>query len=328
MAGSNNSSPANEAVLDDKMFRRWISPIETMLGSQEIDHRTAFKKLQQLLGNGVKVEDVLSDLKLVENQIPLFIIDKLYQIVLLSENNPTSVKQATETLINSCALSLCGCSLGSNNVHKLERAHFLELTHSFLTRKENGDKEENATNPAQEINKEVSVPIDEHRVTSMVIWVGKKDADGNGNQTSKRETKSKLKSCTARLQAAGIKIEAFPLPFNCTSSVEEKFIDDIGEGIQVEASADARFSAMINDLNNICYKRNQLNDGAEGNSCKIMTWHHYTIGFTHARETFRYLRETLNHDYTSTPWKTLGVVAGVVLLGLTIAQTVLAAISL
>ncbi|KAG5060373.1 hypothetical protein JHK87_001402 [Glycine soja] len=356
-----------------------------------------------------KREEFLSDLKLLENQIPLFIIDLLY-LKLFGKKS-----EGILNIINGYALYLFGCSSGRPIISP-NRAHFLELTHWFLTSRQIEAKPDQERSAPETVVELTIDPPDHEHMESMDIWL--RERDERDKKVSK-ETTPKLERCAARLQAAGVKIKTFygknrsssklekdpvSVMFGCKEKFEQgvleiqslcvteetelqwrnfiaweqtrsaektweqtgtpatekkfsqyallfkglvcceydiellksakvlkvhdenkwsnekvnKFIHDIAEGIQIDASADPKFCEMINDLNS-CDK----------GCCRfIMFKHCCRILLTKARKFCRYLYRLLMRDYCSTPWKTLGVMAAVLLLFLTIAQTVLAAIAL
>ncbi|TKY63482.1 UPF0481 protein [Spatholobus suberectus] len=284
-----------------------------------------------------KMEEFLSDLKLLENQIPLFVIELLY-IKLFVENLREDTKPSKEEWdrsskkVSGHALFLfgCRCPSASSPVNSPNRVHFVELTHWFLAK------------PEQERSAQaVELTIEPHN-----------DPVARCDKKISKETKPKLERCPARLQAAGVNVTPLnrqsgssDIMFGCLVCCEydvellkskevllvhdenkwsneklKKFIHDIADGIQIDASADPEFCLMIKDLNKC---------GSEKGNCNIIMFeYHCRIVLTKARKMCRYLFATLKRDHISTPWKTLGVMVAVLLLLLTIAQTVLAAIGL
>lgn len=77
-----------------------------------------------------KMELVLFDLKLLENQIPISILTVLLQ-TLFAQNLKVSQK-----IVNDGVLSLFGCSSKSIPIDCPSYAHFLDLVHWFMTREE------------------------------------------------------------------------------------------------------------------------------------------------------------------------------------------------
>ncbi|TKY63486.1 UPF0481 protein [Spatholobus suberectus] len=100
----------------------------------------------------------------------------------------------------------------------------------------------------------------------------------------------------------------------------KKFIHDIADGIQIDAKVNLEFCEMLKQLNE--YK------SPAGTRRILLFGHHCRRFLTNTRYTCRDLYGLLKRDHASTPWKTLGVIAAVLLLLLTVAQTVLAAIGL
>ncbi|XP_061344593.1 UPF0481 protein At3g47200-like [Gastrolobium bilobum] len=123
----------------------------------------------------VKDEEVLSDLLLLENQIPLRILHKLTQILFPNEFTKDHVQRVTR--INDLALSLFGYTHFGNP----GAPHFIELVHSSI------NKEAIKIEDGQEV-----VKIEEtQQYLSHVV---------------KSHVEVKLKCCATRLKAAGVTI--------------------------------------------------------------------------------------------------------------------------
>ncbi|XP_061344594.1 UPF0481 protein At3g47200-like [Gastrolobium bilobum] len=124
----------------------------------------------------VKDKEILSDLLLLENQIPLIVLHELSQT--LFPNEFTEAHEQRVTRINDLALSLFGHSqFGNPDAHRAP--HFLQLVHSII------DK-------AIKVNGEEVVQIQEtQQYLSHVV---------------KSHVEVKLKCCATRLKAAGVTI--------------------------------------------------------------------------------------------------------------------------
>ncbi|GAU50517.1 hypothetical protein TSUD_177670 [Trifolium subterraneum] len=132
---------------------------------------------RQVLKNDV----VLSDLTLLENQIPMFIVRKLSKILFPYFSGKDS--KETYTIFNKLALSILGYSYQLSQVQSLEIKfhHLLDVVHYFV----NNNNNNNSNNP-------------EHRVKIM--------HNSTETQRVKETTKLKLKCCATRLEVAGVSI--------------------------------------------------------------------------------------------------------------------------
>jgi hypothetical protein len=116
-------------------------------------------------------DDVLSDLTLFENQIPIFIIHELCEILF-----PHYFKQDRNqraATINNLALSIFGYSLSNDQSLQGDPSHLLDVVHTF-------------------VNNKYEVCI---------------DMDGTQSQNVNAMMELKLKRCATTLQAAGISIQ-------------------------------------------------------------------------------------------------------------------------
>ncbi|KAK7349845.1 hypothetical protein VNO77_07600 [Canavalia gladiata] len=179
----------------------------------------------------LKQEEVLSDLKLLENQIPLFILDALFiQLFSPKRNSKDDLKRARKT-INEWVLFLFGYASRDNSTsqsqdqedsHVPETAHFLEHIHWYITQKEDQDEKEDQDDQREHI---VSFGAQE---SSQPQFKSKRQGFGsaitravsclnvprcccfttfsNCNSKHFSETKPKLKYCATRLIAGGVTI--------------------------------------------------------------------------------------------------------------------------
>ncbi|KAJ1411322.1 hypothetical protein SESBI_21367 [Sesbania bispinosa] len=160
----------NEKSLDDKIKSRSLGP------GAEVG----------------KMEAILSDLKLLENQIPLFILPVLFKELfveypqnyesLTQEEKDKFEKESNEMvkkIVNGLVLFLFSCSSESNPVESPNCGHLLELIHWFMTR-EDGDG-------INRRNNHHSITVERNFYSS---------------------TKPNLKLCAERLEAVGVKIRA------------------------------------------------------------------------------------------------------------------------
>ncbi|KAK2361065.1 UPF0481 protein [Trifolium repens] len=122
----------------------------------------------------LKDEDVLSDLMLLENQIPILVLHKLSQILFPDVFDATDREQRA-TVINNLVLSVFSYSQISN----LEAPHVLDLVHFFVNSRKKVEIE-NVQSP------------DNH-----VVGITEKN----------QKLKLKLKRCASRLAAAGVSIK-------------------------------------------------------------------------------------------------------------------------
>ncbi|TKY65857.1 UPF0481 protein [Spatholobus suberectus] len=148
-------------------------------GSREWNLRLECRMLPPGPGAEVgKMAVVLSDLTLLENQIPLFILYKLFQL-LFPQLDANKFGVATYvSVIEDLALSLFGYSLdsSSNSPRRLINAtHFLELAHSFV--QENNQQCQQHLSVAVDISK----PVELNRCATRLQAAG---------VTIKRETNS------------------------------------------------------------------------------------------------------------------------------------------
>ncbi|KAJ1411324.1 hypothetical protein SESBI_21369 [Sesbania bispinosa] len=176
------------------------------------------------LGSGAevgKMEAILSDLKLLENQIPLFILPVLFKELfveypqnyesLTQEEKDKFEKESNEMvrkIANGLVLFLFSCSSESNPVESPNYGHLLELIHWFMTR-EDGDG-------INQRNNHHSITVERNFYSS---------------------TKPNLKLCAERLEAVGVKIKA--LDEDKLLITNEKSLDDkiksrsLGPGAEV-----------------------------------------------------------------------------------------------
>jgi hypothetical protein len=127
-------------------------------------------------------DDVLSDLTLFENQIPIFIVHVLSKTLFPYFSEQDS--KETETLFNNLALSILGYSqLSQDKSLEIKLHHLLDVVHSSVN---NSSSNNNNNNP-------------EHVIDIMP----------NSTETKhvKVMTKLKLKRCATRLEAAGVIIQ-------------------------------------------------------------------------------------------------------------------------
>ncbi|AES79501.1 hypothetical protein MtrunA17_Chr7g0242181 [Medicago truncatula] len=128
----------------------------------------------------LKDEDVLSDLMLLENQIPILVLHKLSQILFPNVFDSTDrVQRATK--INNLILSILSYPEVSN-LSNLEAPHILDLVHFFVNSRRQSESESDS-----EIESN-----DNH-----IVGITEK------NQKLKLE----LKRCASRLLAAGVSIK-------------------------------------------------------------------------------------------------------------------------
>jgi hypothetical protein len=130
----------------------------------------------------LKNDNVLSDLTLFENQIPMFIVHALSKILFPYFSEQDS--KETETLFNNLALSILAYSqLSQDKSLEIKLHHLLDVVHSSVN---NSSSSNNNNNP-------------QHVVNNMP----------NSTETKlvKVMTKLKLKRCATRLEAAGVSIQ-------------------------------------------------------------------------------------------------------------------------
>ncbi|KAJ1396158.1 hypothetical protein SESBI_32790 [Sesbania bispinosa] len=330
-----------------------------------------------------KMEAVLSDLKLLENQIPLFILILLYRELFTKDPNDDKVRK----FVNGHLLFLFGCSSEPNPIESPNCGHLLELIHWFMTREKDGI--------AQENNHQYSITVDRNfnsqpklkRCAASLIAAGVTieplSADGSMSTRLAFGCDKKFNDGTGRLEIQPLVITETKevlwrnfIAWEQNRSIHEKFfteeqgitqirtlckfsqyalffkdliccehdikvlrdqkvivVDDekrsnedlmaffraIVDGIQMEGNVDSGYSQLINDLN--------AYSGGRGNGCRML-WHTCRCFVTNTRYKCRTMYVELKRDHTPTVWKTMGVIAAIVLLGLTIAQTILAAMSL
>lgn len=377
--------------------------LELLISNDENLHR----KLRNVSNEGKespgaevgKMELVLSDLKLLENQIPVFILTVLFQTLFVAEAQSF---EGFRKIVNDSALSLLGGTCSSNSVISVydspNCAHFLELVHWFMTREVENNHHVSITvdgNGSTEPKQTLELKHCATRLEAVGVTIAPLDSDpekeGSNSMSIRLENRKEAITfgCDNKFskisKGSNKKLEIHPLHITETTEVQwrnliaweqnrtahEKFlkvenrtrckftqyallfrdliccehdiqllkerkvllVDEgkrsnedvmnifrkIASGIEIDASSgDGRFGQLINDLN--------TSSGARGN-CRIL-WHRCRCIATSMRYTFRDMFEILKRDHTPTVWKTLGVIAAIVLLGLTIAQTTFAAISL
>ncbi|CAJ2670712.1 unnamed protein product [Trifolium pratense] len=122
----------------------------------------------------LKDEDVLSDLMLLENQIPILVLHELSKILFPNVFDPTS-REERATIINNLVLSVFSYSQVSNP----EAPHVLDLVHFYVNSRKKVESE-NVESP------------DNH-----VVGITEKN----------RKLKLKLTRCASRLVAAGVSIK-------------------------------------------------------------------------------------------------------------------------
>jgi hypothetical protein len=161
----------------------------------------------------LKDEDVLSDLMLFENQIPILVLHKVSQILFPQVFEPDVEEQEERKeeqmkrerrakILNNLALSLLGYSFLESPSFK--SPHFLDLVHFFV-------------NPTSRIGLEVEsggVNLNNHmQDTNRASEIGLGVESGvnldidHMPDTNRTSEKLKLKSCALRLRAAGVSIQ-------------------------------------------------------------------------------------------------------------------------
>jgi hypothetical protein len=161
----------------------------------------------------LKNEDVLSDLMLFENQIPILVLHKLSQTLFPEVFEPDvevrgqgreeqMKRERRAKILNNLALSLLGYSFLESPSFK--SPHFLDLVHFFV-------------NPTSRIGLEVEsggVNLNNHmQDTNRASEIGLGVESGvnldidHMPDTNRTSEKLKLKSCALRLRAAGVSIQ-------------------------------------------------------------------------------------------------------------------------
>lgn len=172
------------------------------------------------LSSGIEViqrEKVLSDLIMLENQIPLIVLGKLFTT--LFPENLTKDDNDGIRLIREHALSILGydySTLGSSYSSELKGFHFLELVHSFIDKEKEQDKatkqNANAAVENNEVNNASAIDIPTDKVAKQNANASvENNASAIGTRSKKDANTShgqrKLSRCATRLEAAGIKIK-------------------------------------------------------------------------------------------------------------------------
>ncbi|KAG2380857.1 hypothetical protein LR48_Vigan11g120300 [Vigna angularis] len=145
--------------------------------STELDNRIQSNLSNPSPGASVILwEKVLSDLTILENQIPLIVLYALSHILFPKVFTGKDGKR----LIQEHALSILGYNYGTlgSTSHELKVFHFLELVHASIVKEKEKDR----------VKEDLTIPIvgEDKRVTNRKV---------------------KLDRCATRLQAAGVKIE-------------------------------------------------------------------------------------------------------------------------
>lgn len=177
------------------------------------------------------MEVVLRDLTLLENQIPLFILYKLFQLI-FPYLDPDNVGVPTYVgIIEHLALSLFFGYSSNSSSHStrgyINATHFLELAHSVIL-KENNNKQS-----------------PQHSSIDVV--------DENNNKQSQQHSSSKkveLNRCATKLQAAGVTIKCekySAVPIFTRSNFVVKFNDRVLEipPLKITQTSESKWRNLI-----------------------------------------------------------------------------------
>ncbi|XP_020229106.1 UPF0481 protein At3g47200 [Cajanus cajan] len=353
-----------KAEESDNDFRalQSLSGVPLQIKSHEFKHSLADVR---------KMSEVLLDLKLLGNQIPLFVLILLFHILFVPAEIDSDGLKHVRKIINALALFLFGCTHSVNVTDCPNAAHLLDTVHSFETKNEDGNRiapeskhhlklkccayrflsdgikitraedhsfdfeNEGAIFGCYKLLKKGTLEIQRLNITeekeiewrNFVAWeqnriTHEKYVGGKHDRTSCRfsEIAVSLRGLVCCEHDIKLLYKSDVLETQWSNEDLMNFFRSLARGIQIDTNMVDKYDEMIQTL--------KENPDHRINFKLFWLWHKLKRVMINAKYELREMFATLKRDHTPTVWKTIGVIAAVVLLFLTVAQTVFAAIGL
>eukprot|EP00268_Persea_americana_P035400 TRINITY_DN3495_c0_g1_i1.p1 TRINITY_DN3495_c0_g1~~TRINITY_DN3495_c0_g1_i1.p1 ORF type:complete len:440 (-),score=51.82 TRINITY_DN3495_c0_g1_i1:377-1696(-) len=281
--------------------------------------------------------EVLSDILLLENQIPFFILNKIFELLPVTPSPPMDAHSSPSSLTVLAISYLNRASGQEANLPPPESVHhLLHLYHSFClyTPVLEGDRTTSIIR-IDGVTSEISAPVSYEDIPSATVLQEagikfmRKEVEGssldvkfsNGKMKIPpllidADTKSRLRNLVIFEQfypnfRSDKSFSAYVEFINCLVTTPEDVALLYQEGI-IDTGYGNKYAAGL---------LNQLNRGTTVESNHYLSPLYLEVNKYRQSRKHKW-RASLIHNYFSSPWKVLGIVTGGILLVLTLLQTI------
>ncbi|KAG8369234.1 hypothetical protein BUALT_Bualt15G0130400 [Buddleja alternifolia] len=337
----------NDDLLVEMMLLDGCFIVEFVRRYSEIGQNNDVYKHDPIFGTDWMKVQVCCDLMLLENQLPYFVLSELYDLNGSDDDDKEPFSNLAMLVFSDMIPKLCPGSIFLNEIEEQEINHLLHLVHILCRPVSSELKSLEGFNSGSEVMDQMhcvkeleEAGIKFKKCGKVYAGIDSLDADSIDDKVSLFD----IKFNEGLMEIPSLKVEDSTETFfrnliayeQHSSEIRPKYFTDYAVFMDQLINTDQDVNVLrrngiivnlLGDDGEVATLFNKLGDGV------IISSNFYYLGICkqvnqHCGKIWNVVMATLRHDYFNTPWVTVSTIAAVLLLLLTIIQTIASVIPL